>query len=76
MEFISALISPTLLLYLALGAFAGVMAGLLGVGGGPVSYTHLDVYKRQSLTLRGGAVVQATSSSNTPPDQPLSLIHI
>lgn len=25
---------PTLLLYLALGAFAGVMAGLLGVGGG------------------------------------------
>lgn len=28
------LISSTLLLYLALGAFAGVMAGLLGVGGG------------------------------------------
>ena len=27
-------ILPTLLLYLALGAFAGVMAGLLGVGGG------------------------------------------
>ncbi len=30
MEFISV----TLLLYLVLGAFAGVMAGLLGVGGG------------------------------------------
>ena len=34
MELISALISPTLLLYVALGAFAGFMAGLLGVGGG------------------------------------------
>lgn len=34
MEFIAELISPTLLLYVALGAFAGVMAGLLGVGGG------------------------------------------
>ena len=42
MEFFSALISPTLLLFLALGAFAGVMAGLLGVGGGLIfSLIHL-----------------------------------
>ena len=26
---------------------------LAGTGGGPVSYTHLDVYKRQTLDMKG-----------------------
>ena len=53
---------------------------------GPVSYTHLDVYKRQPLTnvgkMDGAEVVQVYVKSLTNPDAPikslkgLSLIHI
>lgn len=44
------LILPTLLLYLALGAFAGVMAGLLGVGGGLIIVPVLAwIFRSQSM---------------------------
>lgn len=44
------LILPTLLFYLLLGAFAGVMAGLLGVGGGLVIVPALAwIFQRQLI---------------------------
>jgi uncharacterized membrane protein YfcA len=42
---------PTLLLYLALGGFAGVMAGLLGVGGGLIIVPVLAwIFRGQAMT--------------------------
>ena len=41
---------------MACGLAIGFINGLLGAGGGmPVSYTHLDVYKRQ-LPYQGSAL--------------------
>ena len=41
---------PTLLLYLALGAFAGVMAGMLGVGGGLIIVPVLAaIFRHQAI---------------------------
>ena len=45
------LILPTLLFYLVLGAFAGVMAGLLGVGGGLIIVPALAwIFHQQQIT--------------------------
>ena len=44
-------ILPTLLLYLALGAFAGLMAGLLGVGGGLIIVPVLaGIFQHQQMS--------------------------
>ena len=37
-------------LCIVIGILLGIMSSFLGIGGGPVSYTHLDVYKRQQYT--------------------------
>ena len=42
----------------------------------PVSYTHLDVYKRQDLFAAGGARVAFGQKRHTPRRRPVSYTHL
>ena len=85
------LILPTLLFYLLLGAFAGVMAGLLGVGGGLIIvpalawiFQHQQIAETALMHLAIGtslATIIVTSISSVRAHHQrgavlLSLIHI
>ena len=54
-----------------LAAFAMVVR-LLGFGASPVSYTHLDVYKRQQLTLLASPTVARRLWTSSPSPAPLT----
>ena len=64
------------ILIFALTAMLGVLAifQIALAAGAPVSYTHLDVYKRQNITSPGSSSCAATRAEATPSS--LSLIHI
>jgi len=47
---------------------ATVAAALVAANINPVSYTHLDVYKRQLLSVRGSHALATKPPANAPPN--------